>query len=55
MDRPEPQVAFLRGINVGGAKKVGMGALKQAFEKMGCSDVRTVLASGNVAFRPKDG
>jgi len=40
----------LRGINVGGHKKVPMAALKKAFEAMGFKDVRTVLASGNVIF-----
>ena len=55
MATPEPQAAFLRGINVGGAKVVSMAALKKAFEKMGCRDVRTVLASGNVAFTPREG
>ena len=54
MGGPEPQVAFLRGINVGG-RVVTMAALKKAFEKMGCREVRTVLASGNVVFTPKEG
>jgi uncharacterized protein (DUF1697 family) len=40
----------LRGINVGGHKKVPMASLKKAFEAMGFKDVRTVLASGNVIF-----
>ncbi|MHB8894719.1 MAG: DUF1697 domain-containing protein [Candidatus Geothermincolia bacterium] len=43
-------MAFLRGINVGGRKPVKMDALKTAFESLGFSDVRTVLASGNVLF-----
>ena len=47
---PSAIVAFLRGINVGGHKKVPMTALKKAFEAMGFKDVRTVLASGNVIF-----
>ncbi|MGE5626009.1 MAG: DUF1697 domain-containing protein [Bacillota bacterium] len=55
MSEAEPQVAFLRGINVGGKKLVPMAALKKIFEKMGCREVRTVLASGNVRFTPKDG
>ncbi len=45
-----PYVAFLRGINVGGHAIIKMPILKAAFEKMGCEDVRTVLASGNVTF-----
>lgn len=43
-------VAFLRGINVGGSKKVPMKDLKEAFESLGLSNVRTLLASGNVIF-----
>jgi uncharacterized protein (DUF1697 family) len=47
---PSATIAFLRGINVGGHKKIAMAALKTAFESMGFRDVRTVLASGNVIF-----
>jgi uncharacterized protein (DUF1697 family) len=47
---PSAIVAFLRGINVGGRKKVPMATLKEAFQAMGFKDVRTVLASGNVIF-----
>ena len=43
-------VAFLRGINVGGHKKISMAALKEAFESLGFKNVMTVLASGNVVF-----
>lgn len=46
-------VAFLRGINVGGHAPIKMSDLKAAFEKMGFSDVKTVLASGNVIFAAK--
>lgn len=47
---PSAIVAFLRGVNVGGHKKIAMAALKKAFESMGFRDARTVLASGNVVF-----
>ena len=47
---PSAIVAFLRGVNVGGHKKIAMAALKSAFESMGFRNVRTVLASGNVVF-----
>jgi uncharacterized protein (DUF1697 family) len=47
---PSAFVAFLRGINVGGHKKIAMAALKKAFGSMGFKNVRTVLASGNVIF-----
>jgi uncharacterized protein (DUF1697 family) len=49
------QVAFLRGINVGGAKIVKMEALKKAFEELGFREVKTLLASGNVAFASAPG
>ncbi len=44
------QVAFLRGINVGGHKKVPMADLKKLMEKEGFTNVKTLLASGNVLF-----
>lgn len=42
-------VAFLRGINVGGIN-IKMADLARAFEALGLSDVKTILASGNVRF-----
>lgn len=43
-------VALLRGINVGGNKKVPMAVLKKTLEKLGYENVVTLLASGNVSF-----
>ena len=43
-------VALLRGINVGRAKRVAMGDLRALVERLGFSDVRTLLNSGNVVF-----
>jgi uncharacterized protein (DUF1697 family) len=43
-------VAFLRGINVGRAKRVPMAELQAAVTSMGFTDVRTLLNSGNVVF-----
>jgi uncharacterized protein (DUF1697 family) len=43
-------VALLRGINVGGHKKVPMADLRRIYEELGCEDVRTYIASGNVVF-----
>jgi uncharacterized protein (DUF1697 family) len=45
--------AFLRGINVGGNKKINMGDLKNALEPLGFTNVRTLLASGNVLFETR--
>jgi uncharacterized protein (DUF1697 family) len=47
-------VAFLRGINVGGHKKVSMSELKKVFERQGFQDVKTLLASGNVVFHGEE-
>lgn len=43
-------VAFLRGVNVGGVN-LKMTEVATAFEEAGFSDVRTVLASGNVLLQ----
>lgn len=43
-------VALLRGINVGGNKKVPMAELKKVLQKNGLHDVKTILSSGNVIF-----
>jgi uncharacterized protein (DUF1697 family) len=48
--RPIRQVALLRGINVGRAKRVAMADLRALVEKLGYRDVRTLLNSGNVVF-----
>lgn len=42
--------ALLRGINVGGSKKVPMAALRTLLTELGHGEVRTYLQSGNVAF-----
>lgn len=47
-------VAFLRGINVGGHRKIKMAELKQLHEKMGHKNVATYLQSGNVVFDSPD-
>lgn len=44
------QIALLRGINVGGNKKVEMARLRALMEELGYRDVRTFLNSGNVVF-----
>jgi len=48
-------IALLRGINVGGNKKVSMPVLKSMFESMGFGRVRTYINSGNVVFDAADG
>ena len=44
------QIALLRGINVGGNKKVEMARLRNLLEDLGYQDVRTYINSGNVVF-----
>lgn len=43
-------IALLRGINVGG-HRLAMADLRALYESLGASEVRTLLASGNVVFR----
>ena len=47
-------VAFLRGINLG-KRQMKMAELKTCLEEAGFSDVKTILASGNVRFLSKAG
>ncbi|MEV8532160.1 DUF1697 domain-containing protein [Streptomyces sp. NPDC051211] len=42
--------ALLRGINVGGAKKVPMAELRTVLEELGHAGVQTYLQSGNAVF-----
>jgi uncharacterized protein (DUF1697 family) len=47
-------IAFLRGINVGGHNKIKMAELKGMFESMGFQRVQTYIQSGNVLFPSED-
>jgi len=47
-------VALLRGINVGGNKKVLMSDLKIALEKINLKNIKTILASGNIIFESEN-
>lgn len=44
-------MALLRGINVGGHRKLPMAALVELFAEAGCQNVRTYIQSGNVVFQ----
>jgi uncharacterized protein (DUF1697 family) len=44
-------VALLRGINLGGHKKIKMDRLRTLFEGLGFTQVQTYIQSGNVVFR----
>jgi uncharacterized protein (DUF1697 family) len=47
-------VAFLRGVNVGGVN-LKMADVAKAFEQAGFTNVRTILASGNVLLESRSG
>ncbi len=51
----DPYVAFLRGINLGKNRRVKNPALVAEFERIGCEDVATFRASGNVLFSADGG
>jgi uncharacterized protein (DUF1697 family) len=46
----DTQIALLRGINVGRAKRVAMADLRALLEELGYEDVRTLRNSGNVVL-----
>jgi uncharacterized protein (DUF1697 family) len=46
-------IALIRGINVGGNKKLSMADLRSVCESLGYTNVRTLLNSGNVLFEAK--
>jgi uncharacterized protein (DUF1697 family) len=48
-------VALLRGVNVGGKNKLPMKDLCAIFTRLGCTDVRSYIQSGNVIFRAEKG
>jgi uncharacterized protein (DUF1697 family) len=47
-------ITFLRGINVGNIR-IKMTDLQQAFEQIGCKNVKTYLQTGNVVFESSEG
>ncbi len=46
-------IAILRGINVGGKRKILMADLKELFIEIGFADIQTYIQSGNVIFNTK--
>jgi uncharacterized protein (DUF1697 family) len=42
---------MLRGINVGGHKRIKMDQLRKSFEALGLEQVQTYIQSGNVVFK----
>lgn len=50
----QTHIALLRGINVGGHKKLKMADLKLLFEDLGFQNVTTYIQSGNVIFSAEE-
>ncbi len=48
-------IAILRGINVGGRRKIIMSELRDMFSSLGHSNVRSFIQSGNIIFDCKTG
>ena len=48
------RIAILRGINVGGNRKILMLDLKKIFFDLGFIDIQTYIQSGNVIFNSTD-
>src|ERR1700730_10531435 len=44
-------ISMLRGINVGGHKRIKMDQLRASFEALGFDQVKTYIQSGNVFFK----
>jgi uncharacterized protein (DUF1697 family) len=44
-------ISMLRGINVGGHKRIKMEQLRKSFEGLGLERVQTYIQSGNVVFK----
>lgn len=49
------KLAILRGINVGGKRKILMADLKEMMEKIGLGECKTYIQSGNVFFQSNEG
>jgi uncharacterized protein (DUF1697 family) len=47
-------ICILRGINVGGNKRIKMDALRQMFTELGYANVQTYIQSGNVVFNASE-
>lgn len=50
----EKKIAILRGINVGGKRKILMSDLRLTCEQLGLDHVETYIQSGNVLFHSKE-
>jgi uncharacterized protein (DUF1697 family) len=53
--RCEEFVVLLRGVNVGGAKRVPMARFRELLAGLGFTGIATLLNSGNAVYRAKSG
>ena len=47
-------IAFLRGINVGGHKKIKMADLREAITDLDYGNIKTYIQSGNIIFQTRE-
>ncbi|MEM6261792.1 MAG: DUF1697 domain-containing protein [Bacteroidota bacterium] len=47
----ETYIALLRGINVGGQKKIKMAELREQLQVLGFTNLKTYIQSGNIVFQ----
>ena len=47
-------IVLLKGINVGGHKKVPMAELRELLNKSGFEDVQTYIQSGNIILKSSE-
>ena len=47
-------ISMLRGINVGGHKRIKMDQLRESFEALSFEQVQTYIQSGNVVFKTRE-
>jgi uncharacterized protein (DUF1697 family) len=47
-------ISMLRGINVGGHRRIKMDQLRESFEALSFRQVQTYIQSGNVVFRTRE-
>ncbi len=47
-------ISLLRGINIGGHKKIKMDSLRENFSSLGYNNIKTYIQSGNILFCSKE-
>lgn len=47
-------ISLLRGINIGGHKKIKMDSLRDGFSSLGYTNIKTYIQSGNILFCSKE-